>query len=409
MHSIVAIRQVRTLSRRFERWLESSLLHRAIIVSLSIVIMMRLWFAIWGVAIIQASGSGWEPNKLVAHSRYTSDPEGVGRLFSPWQRWDAQYYLRIADDGYSSDDATPSFFPLFPVLMRLVAAVTGQNSLFGSLVVCTIATFWALVFLYLLAADLIDETTARYSVIYWVIFPTGYYLFGGYAEPILVACALSSLYFARQQRWWLAGVFAIGATLARPVGFLIVVPLVIEGWLAGQSLRKRLTILIPMAGAIVIAMGTWMLYLHIAFNDALLWVHAEEATWHRVFVILGQTVFWTIQNIAVGRGPTMTNVIDLILTCIVAVALVMAWRKLPLSFAVYGVLMVLVPLLNYAQGVFTLMPMAAAGRRALVIFPAFIGLASAWRGRWRTPLWIWGSAGLQLILFILFVQWVWVD
>jgi hypothetical protein len=378
-------------------------------VSLSIVVIMRIWFAIWGTAMFQASGSGWKPNESDAHSIYTSDPEGVGRLFSPWQRWDAQHYLRIADEGYSSNDATPSFFPLFPILMRFVSALSGQNVLFGSVVVCTIATFWAFVFLYLLAADLIDESTAKFSIIYWAVFPTGYYLFGGYAESTLVACALASLYFVRQQRWWLAGLFGIGTTLARPIGFLIIVPLVIEGWVARKSIRERLTVLFPLVGAVVIAMGAWMLYLQVVFNDALLWVHAEEASWHRVFVIPGQTVFWTIQKIADGRGHALNNLNDLILTCIVAAGISVAWRKLPHSFTVYGALMILVPLLNYAQGGFVEVPMAAAGRRALVTFPAFIGLASAWRGRWRTPLWIWGSAALEVILFVLFLQWIWVD
>jgi hypothetical protein len=53
--------------------------------------------------------------------------------------------------------------------------------------------------------------------------------------------------------------------------------------------------------------------------------------------------------------------------------------------------------------------MAAAGRRALVAFPAIMALAIVWRGKWKEPLWIICSAAIQLLLFVAFVQWLWVD
>lgn len=72
-------------------------------------------------------------------------------------------------------------------------------------------------------------------MVYWAIFPTSYYLFGGYAEPVLTVSTLASLYFARRKRWWTACLASAGATLARPVGFLIAVPLAIEAWLVESA------------------------------------------------------------------------------------------------------------------------------------------------------------------------------
>ncbi len=69
----------------------------------------------------------------------------------------------------------------------------------------------------------------------------------------------------------------------------------------------------------------------------------------------------------------------------------------------------LVPILNYAQfGTYALGPLAAAGWRATIAYPAFIALAFVWRGKWRMLLWIIVSATLQILLFTVFVLWLWV-
>jgi hypothetical protein len=240
------------------------------------------------------------------------------------------------------------------------------------------------------------------------VFPTSYYLFGGYAESILVVCALASLYFARQKRWWLAGIASAGATLARPIGFLIAIPLALEIWRSGNSLRERSRGL-PSLFGVGLGMGAWMLYLQLVFHDAILWVHAEEA-WQRVFVIPGQTMVWTMQNFLEGKGLVANNIVDLALTSILFAATLVALKKLPIAFSAYALLTLSAPLFSYAQTEsFALTPMAAAGRRAVVIFPAFIALASAWRGKWREPFWAVISATFQALLFVAFAEWFWID
>lgn len=39
---------------------------------------------------------------------------------SPWERWDAEYFLKIAERGYRADDGTAQFHPLYPLLGWLI-------------------------------------------------------------------------------------------------------------------------------------------------------------------------------------------------------------------------------------------------------------------------------------------------
>ena len=74
-----------------------------------------IWVA--GVAAVVAVG-------IVDPSAARFDPEGLTRPFgglgddlvAPGARWDAVWFLRIADGGY--DDTRAAFFPLFPFVSR---------------------------------------------------------------------------------------------------------------------------------------------------------------------------------------------------------------------------------------------------------------------------------------------------
>ena len=43
-----------------------------------------------------------------------------------WGRWDAEHYIGIATNGYSGTE--PAFFPLYPLLIRILAASPATTS-----------------------------------------------------------------------------------------------------------------------------------------------------------------------------------------------------------------------------------------------------------------------------------------
>ena len=48
-------------------------------------------------------------------------------LLSPLARWDAVWYLRIADSGYAGSEPRAAFFPLYPLLIRALGTLGGGS------------------------------------------------------------------------------------------------------------------------------------------------------------------------------------------------------------------------------------------------------------------------------------------
>ena len=48
-------------------------------------------------------------------------------LLAPLARWDAAWYLRIADSGYGDSEPRAAFFPLYPLLVRSLATLGGGS------------------------------------------------------------------------------------------------------------------------------------------------------------------------------------------------------------------------------------------------------------------------------------------
>ena len=70
-----------------------------------------------------------------------------------WARWDSNWYLRIAESGYSWPSSTPAFFPGYPLLVAGLGRALGDRFLLAGLVVSLVACAAAFALLYRLVAE----------------------------------------------------------------------------------------------------------------------------------------------------------------------------------------------------------------------------------------------------------------
>lgn len=132
--------------------------------------------------------------------------------------WDAGWFLRIAGQGYDFDSAP--FFPMFPLLIRLLTFVTDNGVVAGFLVSNT-ALFIACFLLYRLVREDHGEEIAATTVFVMLFFPTAIFFSSIYSESPFLAFSLGAFYFARRERWLPAAVLGACAALTRNVGVVL--------------------------------------------------------------------------------------------------------------------------------------------------------------------------------------------
>lgn len=191
--------------------------------------------------------------------------DAVG-LFTSWNHWDAANYVRIAQYGYQPFDV--AFFPLFPLLIRCFSFLLGSWSyILVSMLISNAALLGSLFVLYRLAADHYGDEVALRTLRYLCLFPTALFFFAGYNESLYLLCVVGGFLALQQQRWWLAGLCGLIASLTRNIGILLVIPYLYELWLVRtdvfRSIPRALLALWPLAliplGTALYALYCWQL------------------------------------------------------------------------------------------------------------------------------------------------------
>jgi hypothetical protein len=302
--------------------------------------------------------------------------------------WDGRWHSLVAERGYlivHGRQSDTAFFPLFPMALRALHAL-GLSYLTGGLLIANLSFLVALVALYELCRTWLDDDTARRAVIYAALFPFGFVFSMVYPEaPVLAAIAVAGL-FAFRGRWTACAVAAACATLTRPEGTLVAVPialLVLTRWRLLEPARRGRAI--TAAAAAPAALLALMVYERSIVGDPLAFSHAQAA-WGR----------WTSAD-GVGRAlRELVNAVSLdrpwlyrdAAFCVLYVLCLLLARRagVPWGWILAGALMVLLPLWS---GSFT-----SDARFGLLAVPVYCGLAYLTRNRWIDGVLRIASAGL---------------
>lgn len=209
-----------------------------------------------------------------------------------WVRYDAGWYLRIADDGYSympGHQSNVAFFPAYPLVMRGLGNVIANTALAG-IVVTIVCGAGALVAFHRWCRDRLSPSAALTAVACLALYPYAYYLFGAvYGDALFLLCALLAFLAFERDHLLLAGVAGAVATGTRLVGVAVIIGLVVGvierrgvvGPGPGRRPRFDLSRLRPRdAGVLVSVVGlaAFSAYLWRRFDDPLLFQTVQE-TW----------------------------------------------------------------------------------------------------------------------------------
>jgi hypothetical protein len=306
----------------------------------------------------------WAIGRLVAIATALAVKPTVWTL----DRWDGRWYRMVARGGYllvPGRQSDPAFFPLYPILLRIVHGAGVGWGVAGPLV-SNIALLLGLGLFFALTRELFGERLARRSTIYLAIFPLGYVFSMTYPESVALVLLTAAPLAALRRRWWLATLCAGAAALARPEGLFLVFPLADIAWRQqstlspGQRGAALAAVLAPVA-----ALMSYSLYLGTVLHDPLAWSQAERA-WGRQFRIGGASRAFGHLPAALGHTPWLLR--DAV-CFFLYLALLYAARRVgtPVAWLAAGAAIVVLPIFT---GAFD-----SIGRFGLLAPPLFWGLA----------------------------------
>ncbi|MCC6546805.1 hypothetical protein IT570_06510 [Candidatus Sumerlaeota bacterium] len=331
----------------------------------------------------------------------------------PLHLYDAEFYIDIAENGYRwNGDQTikqnAAFFPLLPMVMRIIALAGAPADLSGT-ILSNLLFLFCLVAFSKLKGMALSRTELNCFYFLLSFHPASFYFSIPYTEAMYLLLAALVFITAERNKFLISALLCFFAGLVRSNGWICGGTLmataafrVLKGNTGWQAVRfPALAATMGAAGTLVF-MGFCGSYL----NDFMAPMHAQMAWGHRS-LHFHEAIVSSIAGI-LREGDLMhwrilVDATWLVATLVVAL-LACVGRRLDAPLALFGVLS-------------TLFVMAMLGgpevrstiRYQMVIFPTMAQLA-IWCARWKTVRVIVGFVWVFLFLFftgrVLLGEWV---
>jgi len=324
-------------------------------------------------------------------------PSGIANaLLGVWQRFDSIWYTKIAMQGYAQGDGTTVFFPLYPLLTRLVGKVLWGNYLLGGIIVSNVAYFLALIYLYKLTQLESDSQVATRAIVYLSVFPTAFFFLGVYTESLFLLFVVAAFYYARKGNWIAVSMAGLLAALTKQLGLLLLLPLLYEYLVQSSKFQvpgskfqfpiSNLQLRSDVLFLALIPLGTlgFLLFRYAYVGEPQL-VETYRVRW-------AVNASWPWSNVAdslaaifnTGRFPALNpedtlwrrifyNSFDLACLGLFVSLAIVSFRRLRLSYGLYMVSVLFVALMQNFRPPY---PIAALPRYVLVLFPGFMVLGA---------------------------------
>jgi hypothetical protein len=326
-----------------------------------------------------------------------------------WARWDAGWYEHIALHGYVDEAVGPAgqrnlaFYPLYPLTMRLVS-LAGPEPLLAGILVSNGAFLGALLLIHRMARERFGAEAASRCVLLLSVFPFSFYFSAVYSESLFLLLAAAALFLGERERWAAASVCALLCGATRAPGLALAPAL---GLLYLEQIRydvRRLRPDVLWLGLSVLGPFLFYAYLHVEFGDPWLAFKATRVPgwWQGGFDLRPAErairALRSLDNLRTGRFPVVLD-LNLLAAAVSAGSLVAVFRRQPLAWGVFALLIV-------ASGV--LQP-GGWGRYVLPAFPVFLAWALGLERALALAAVTAVSTLLLALLTILYTHWYWVS
>lgn len=307
-----------------------------------------------------------------------------------WGHFDGTHYLKLASIGYV-DNGTQAFFPIYPLLIRLIRQ-TGISYFSSGRLISFACLATSLIFIYYIFGK-----RAWIIISVLLIFPTSFFLGAIYTESLFLMETLIFFLLIGRKQFLLAAVVAGIASGTRLVGSLLTLSFLIAIW--PELKRSRyLLLLLPLCLSGLLG---YMYFLNMRFADPLSFVHVQSmfgaGRSSGEVIFLPQVIYRYIKMFVTVSPSSILFWRAILEASIFGSFLYFLWKafkSIPLSQSVYILGSLLLPTLS---GTLSSIP-----RYALVLIPWLI--PQTFRLTFRLiPFMVFSFCGL-LIILAFFVQ-----
>jgi len=149
---------------------------------------------------------------------------GLPQSIYSFANFDGAQYLKIAQSGYLP--LTQAFFPLYPISIRVISIVTSIPHLLSGLLISILSFIGAIVLLTKYLQNLsFTRIEIKWFIIFFLTFPTSFFLITLYTESIFLLFFLGGLVSLQYKKYVVAGMCGVAIGLTRVTGIFLVIPL----------------------------------------------------------------------------------------------------------------------------------------------------------------------------------------
>lgn len=339
--------------------------------------------------VVQLSHDNLDPDEPDVATDISDTP-----YFGGWMQFDSGWYVSIAEHGYddaqieafeSGQQSAVAFFPLYPLTVRQVAIVTGDDFTRAAEITTVVFGLLTLLLFWFWAGRHLTARARRFAVLFVALYPYAWYLYGsGYGDVLFIAATITAFSLTERDRPVLAGLAAAAASATRFIGVGTVIgitALMLErrgaivrepseeprrpwsGWRFDRSRLRR-----GDAGVLLGASGFvgYCTFLWIRTGDALAFNTVQAApgwnqgagpkTWFKYSFfaeVFRDSFSYSVRLIAQG-----------LLATLFLVAVVVVARRIGKAYALYVAVIIVIPLIGSST-------FQGFGRYLLGAFPVF--------------------------------------
>ncbi|MEZ0090670.1 glycosyltransferase family 39 protein [Streptacidiphilus sp. EB129] len=312
--------------------------------------------------------------------------------------WDAGWYVRIVQTGYSVGDgfignygipySPRAFFPLFPWLADPLNRILGLTPGTALVLVSCLAGLAAAWGVYAVADLVHGRRAGVIAAVLWGVLPLAILENAAYSEALFTAFAAWTLYAVLARNWIWAGALCVLTGLTRPSAMAVTAAVAVAALVELYRIRRgRVTdvhwsrpLLAGLASPL--GWGGYMLYVGWTQGSLTGYLHIQKA-WNSSFDGGVSTLHWFNQVLLSGQAESLSNVVEAltVIGYLVLFAITLVHRQ-PVALMVYSACLLVISLGNGS-------PYPPLARFLLPAFPLLFPLAAALaRSRSWWTLWV---------------------